>query len=838
MMRVTNLATPTVRERQGREATTPSPRHISGSSMPPPPPPPPPPPLPSATAVVHPRLPPLSPTLRASALNPRYPRGKRAVAAPVPQHHSVVLNQERPTSQSRSSSPAMLDNEMSPCPKRSTPPPMILEEHHGDDSEGEEQAERSREERMHKSPTLSQPHGWHTKGLAPDSSSQSSLLPTGWSPITAWFFNKSSAGLPPGSARLPTPRWAGGSHEPLTPSVWLAQDGTSMTTSTGFTPTFAQAPYNQGSPDVAQSYKWQPPFSSSLHHPNHLQPWANTPHVSDTTASSDASSVPLHDAHQGALDRTSNGHADFVARPAGAEPVSSSLTTVTTMTSRTDLCTGTGSLNGGARPPLASPERASTFRGPESATFSGNSQQFSPYNGSFYPSAPTINSDPGITVTGSPHHGWPVPTYEPLRPLSHTQFNPHIRGNEVGPLPGQPLIGSPPMAARAPRSRRIDASTGSIGGDEGLGARSSYGWPSNDGVLAHSSSSPHHGYQLQHHHADAHQSPTRKSSNWPAWGQSSSCNNNVKTSDDEGQMSPYSPSQDGHSSGNDNSLERHLTLRDNAHHYVSDAAKWAAVQARDPQASAAFFYCVLSTKIFCRTTCPSRRPVRSGIFFVETASQATSLGYRACRRCKPDVQGGDPHEERQTLLIGQVQERLLASIHRGSNGKASKGKGLKYIAEELGVSHWHLHRCFKKRVGATPEAWAKAQAKRLKGQMQANGHGHLQLGQRRSARLGGGGVEGFIEGEQSMLMDGSPVTPSSADRSSSSIAMMHSTYHHEHHHHHHQEEGDDKLLALSPRHSIGANSSAAIGGGDGDPGGPDFIGYPQRFGATGTVMTY
>lgn len=51
----------------------------------------------------------------------------------------------------------MLDNEMSPCPKRSTPPPMILEEHHGDDSEGEEQAERSREERMHKSPTLSQP---------------------------------------------------------------------------------------------------------------------------------------------------------------------------------------------------------------------------------------------------------------------------------------------------------------------------------------------------------------------------------------------------------------------------------------------------------------------------------------------------------------------------------------------------------------------------------------------------------------------------------------------------------------------------------------------------------
>lgn len=44
-----------------------------------------------------------------------------------------------------------------------------------------------------------------------------------------------------------------------------------------------------------------------------------------------------------------------------------------------------------------------------------------------------------------------------------------------------------------------------------------------------------------------------------------------------------------------------------------------------------------------------------------------------------------------------------------------KGKGLKYIAEELGVSHWHLHRCFKKRVGNTPEAWAKEQAVRMSG---------------------------------------------------------------------------------------------------------------------------
>lgn len=119
-------------------------------------------------------------------------------------------------------------------------------------------------------------------------------------------------------------------------------------------------------------------------------------------------------------------------------------------------------------------------------------------------------------------------------------------------------------------------------------------------------------------------------------------------------------------------------------------------------------------QIFCRTTCPSRKPVRDNIFFVDTADQAISLGFRACRRCKPDMSGGDPHEERQEHLIKEVKARLTAGIHAGSNGKACKGKGLKYIAEDLGVSHWHLHRCFKKRVGQTPEAWAKHEAKRLR----------------------------------------------------------------------------------------------------------------------------
>lgn len=88
----------------------------------------------------------------------------------------------------------------------------------------------------------------------------------------------------------------------------------------------------------------------------------------------------------------------------------------------------------------------------------------------------------------------------------------------------------------------------------------------------------------------------------------------------------------------------------------------------------------------------------------------------------------------------------MQGVHGGSNGKACKGKGLKYIAEDLGVSHWHLHRCFKKRVGNTPEAWAKLQAKRLR-----NSGGDLSLIDGRA----GGEDEGNTD-DASTVSAGSP----------------------------------------------------------------------------------
>jgi class 3 adenylate cyclase len=70
--------------------------------------------------------------------------------------------------------------------------------------------------------------------------------------------------------------------------------------------------------------------------------------------------------------------------------------------------------------------------------------------------------------------------------------------------------------------------------------------------------------------------------------------------------------------------------------FESDAARWQAVRARDPRADGVFCYAVSTTGIYCRPTCPSRRPKRDHVRFFAHAHAARARGYRACRRCRPD----------------------------------------------------------------------------------------------------------------------------------------------------------------------------------------------------------
>ena len=66
------------------------------------------------------------------------------------------------------------------------------------------------------------------------------------------------------------------------------------------------------------------------------------------------------------------------------------------------------------------------------------------------------------------------------------------------------------------------------------------------------------------------------------------------------------------------------------------ARRGQQVLERDARADGQFFYAVKSTKVYCRPSCPSRRPTRKNVTFFPTTEAARSAGYRACLRCEPD----------------------------------------------------------------------------------------------------------------------------------------------------------------------------------------------------------
>src|SRR5438105_3503821 len=74
--------------------------------------------------------------------------------------------------------------------------------------------------------------------------------------------------------------------------------------------------------------------------------------------------------------------------------------------------------------------------------------------------------------------------------------------------------------------------------------------------------------------------------------------------------------------------------------------RWQAVQARDAGCDGAFVYAVRSTGIYCRPSCPSRRPRREQVAFFALPEAAERAGFRACRRCRPQlIAARDPQVE-------------------------------------------------------------------------------------------------------------------------------------------------------------------------------------------------
>src|SRR5260370_33369928 len=89
-----------------------------------------------------------------------------------------------------------------------------------------------------------------------------------------------------------------------------------------------------------------------------------------------------------------------------------------------------------------------------------------------------------------------------------------------------------------------------------------------------------------------------------------------------------------------------LQLQTNMPAVMNNPELWNAVLSRDASRDGSFVFAVRSTGIYCRPSCPARRPGREQVSFFQAPEAAEQAGFRACRRCHPRrVQAGGPQIE-------------------------------------------------------------------------------------------------------------------------------------------------------------------------------------------------
>jgi AraC family transcriptional regulator, regulatory protein of adaptative response / methylated-DNA-[protein]-cysteine methyltransferase len=143
---------------------------------------------------------------------------------------------------------------------------------------------------------------------------------------------------------------------------------------------------------------------------------------------------------------------------------------------------------------------------------------------------------------------------------------------------------------------------------------------------------------------------------------------------------------------------------------ISDDQAWAAVLGRDRALDGQMVYGVLSTGIYCRPSCPSRRPRRHNATFFAAPAEAERAGFRACLRC-------DPRGERVPAPPAAV---LRARAHLDAHFDEPLTLGV--LAREAGMAAHHLQRTFKKTFGVTPKEYQDhLRTQRLKRELRTGG---------------------------------------------------------------------------------------------------------------------
>ncbi|RZU34713.1 methylphosphotriester-DNA--protein-cysteine methyltransferase [Streptomyces sp. BK022] len=133
-----------------------------------------------------------------------------------------------------------------------------------------------------------------------------------------------------------------------------------------------------------------------------------------------------------------------------------------------------------------------------------------------------------------------------------------------------------------------------------------------------------------------------------------------------------------------------------------DREHWVhAVQSKDARFDGWFFTAVLTTRIYCRPSCPVVPPKAENMTFYPSAAACQRAGFRACKRCRPDATPGSPEWNHRADLVARAM-RLIA------DGVVDR-EGVPGLAARLGYSARQIERQLLAELGAGPLSLARAQ---------------------------------------------------------------------------------------------------------------------------------
>ena len=131
---------------------------------------------------------------------------------------------------------------------------------------------------------------------------------------------------------------------------------------------------------------------------------------------------------------------------------------------------------------------------------------------------------------------------------------------------------------------------------------------------------------------------------------------------------------------------------------ASDAGlEWEAVVQRNPRFDGIVFYAVLSTGIYCKPSCPSRKPRRDQVRLFFDRAEVERSGFRPCRRCKPDAIGSTgEHIEVVRRVCRYIDKNIESSLT------------LRELGHSAGMNPTHLQKVFKRVTGVSPRQYIEA----------------------------------------------------------------------------------------------------------------------------------